>query len=211
MDIFSQKKFMIWTITLLVLLNIISLATLWYQRSERPPQQVRQGEQRQESVTQFLNRELQLADDQKKEFERLRREYVDASTKLNEEIRAAKKSLFDLLAAPAPEKTTIDKLTGEIGTKQAQLDLMLFNHLTALRTLCTPVQRDKFNTILREIRDLMRPQNPAMEKSPPPRNDGQGVRQREPDQQKRPRDPNDQGRPPQQGRKGEEKQRPPRD
>ena len=81
MDIFSQKKFMIWAIVLLVLLNILSMATLWYQRSERLPQQVRQGEQRQESVTQFLNRELQLADDQKKEFERLRREYVDSMKK----------------------------------------------------------------------------------------------------------------------------------
>jgi Spy/CpxP family protein refolding chaperone len=208
MDIFAQKKFMIWTIALLVLLNILSMAALWYHRSGLPPQTPRQADQRQESVTQFLNRELQLTEGQKKEFDRLRREHVEASTKLNKEIRDAKTALFDLVSASAPGKATIEKLTGEIGVKQAQLDLLLFNHLTTLRNNCTPAQQEKFNTILRDIRALMRPQSQGGERPPRPRDSGQEARQLRPNQQKPARDQNDQKKPPRQGRKDEGRQRP---
>jgi len=208
MDIFSQKKFMIWTIALLVILNILSMAALWYYRSGQPPQPARQAGQRQESVTQFLNRELQLTDDQKKEFERLRGEHVEASAKLNNDIRNAKTALFDLVGTSSPDKAAIEKLTGEIGAKQAQLDLLLFNHLTALRNKCTPSQQEKFNSILRDIRSLMRPLTQGGERPPRPKDDGQEARQQQPGQQKPPRDQNDPNKPPRQGRRGEGKQPP---
>jgi Spy/CpxP family protein refolding chaperone len=211
MDIFAQKKFMIWTIVLLVLLNIVSMAALWYQRSAPPPQSAGQANQRQESVTQFLNRELQLTGDQKTEFERLRMEHVEASAKLNKEIRDAKTALFDLVGTSAPDKATIEKLTAEIGTKQAQLDLLLFNHLTALRNNCTPAQQEIFNSILREIRSLMRPLTQGGDRPPRPRDDGQEVRQQQPGQQRPSRDQNDPNRPLRQGRRGDGKQPPRQD
>lgn len=211
MDIFSQKKFMIWTITLLVLLNILSMAALWYQRSVQPPQPPRQADQRQESVTQFLNRELQLSEDQKKEFEQLRRQHLEASAKLNQEMRDAKKELFDRVSAPALDKAAIEKLTIEIGDKQAQLDLLLFNHFIALRNKCTPEQQEKFKIILHDILDLMRPQNQVAERPPRQGENGPETRQQPKDDQNRPRARNDQERPPRQGRQDEGRKRPPQE
>jgi Spy/CpxP family protein refolding chaperone len=211
MDIFSQKKFMIWTIALLVLLNIISMMALWYQRGGQPPQARRQADQRQESVTQFLNRELQLTEEQKKEFERLRREHFEASTRLNQEMREAKRELFDRVGAPAPDKTAIEKLAGEIGAKQSQLELLLFNHFTALQNKCTSEQQEKFRSILHDILNLMRPQNQSGERPPRPGDDGQDVRQQRPDQQRPPREQDDQRKPLRQGRGDDGRQRPPRD
>jgi Spy/CpxP family protein refolding chaperone len=208
MDIFSQKKFMIWTIALLVLLNLLSMAALWYQRGGPPPQVPKQADQRQESVSQFLNRELLLTDDQKKEFERLRKEHFEASTRLSKEIREAKKALFDQVMAPASDKTAIEKLTQQIGDKQGELELLLFNHFTALRSKCTPEQQERFKIILHDILDLMHPQNQGRERSARPREDGQEVGQ-QPDQPRPPREQNDQGRPPRQGKQEKGRQRPP--
>jgi periplasmic protein CpxP/Spy len=209
MDMFSQKKFMIWTIALLVLLNVLSLTALWYQRIEQPLQPERQGDQRQESVTQFLNRELQLSDSQKVEFERLRKEYVENSTTLNQEMRESKTALFDLVGASSPDKATIGKLTKDIGEKQAALDLLLFNHFAALRNICTPSQQEKFKTLLRDIRELMRPQNRPGERPPRQRENGQEPRRQQTEQQKRPRPQNEQEKPPRRGdRRNDERPRP---
>ncbi|HTY35483.1 MAG TPA: periplasmic heavy metal sensor [Bacteroidota bacterium] len=208
MDIFAQKKFMTWTIALLVLLNLISMTALWYQHLERPPQQGTRADQRQESVTEFLNRELQLDDNQKVEFERLRREYVDSSSSLTEDMRSAKKALFELVGEPSPDRTAIENLAKNIGAKQAALDLLLFNHLSRLRTLCTPAQKEKFNTIFREIRDLMRPQNAVGERRPPQNDDGRKPRGQQGDDTKPRRDPN---KPPRQPQDAPQNPRPPRD
>jgi Spy/CpxP family protein refolding chaperone len=211
MDIFSQKKFMIWTIALLVLLNLLSMAALWYQRGGPPPQAPRQADQRQESVSQFLNRELQLTDDQKKEFERLRKEHFEASTRLSKEIRESKKALFDQVMAPASDKAAIEKLTKQIGDKQGQLELLLFNHFTALRSKCTPEQQERFKIILHDILDLMHPQNQGGERAQRPRGEGQEAGQQPPDQQKPPRDQDNSRKPPRQGGREEEKERPPQE
>jgi protein CpxP len=209
MDIFSQKKFMIWTIALLVLLNIVSMAALWYQRGGQPPPPQRQADQRQESVTQFLNRELQLTEDQKKDFEQLRRDHLEASTKLNQKMRTSKKALFDLAGSSSPDKTTIEQLTKEIGDSQTQLELLLVNHFIALRKKCTPEQQVKFDAILHDLINLMRPQNPGGERPQPPAGDRPGFRQQPPDKERPPRDQNDQRRPPRQGGRDSEKPRPP--
>ena len=75
-----------------------------------------------------------------------------------DDMRKTKDSLFRLLSYPETPDSLVDKVTDAIARKQKALDLQTFQHFRRVRTLCTPEQLEKYDSmVLRMFRKMGKP------------------------------------------------------
>jgi Spy/CpxP family protein refolding chaperone len=167
MTIFTQQRITAWIIGLLLILNILSVGTLWFFQFRRqpPPPEIGPG-----PVQHFLEAELQLTQEQAQQFARLRQEHSQAAKALNDAGHQLKGTLLNEVFTDAPDVEKVTRLAEEIGQKQTELELLLFQHFLALKSLCSPEQADRLQSLIHEI--VPPPGSP-----PPP---GQSPDQRQP-------------------------------
>jgi hypothetical protein len=65
-----------------------------------------------------------------------------------DDMRTAKDSLFRLLSYPATSDSVLDSMAEAIAQKQKTLDLLTFKYFKSLRTLCTPEQLPKYDSMI---------------------------------------------------------------
>ncbi|MCX6563346.1 MAG: periplasmic heavy metal sensor [Candidatus Aminicenantes bacterium] len=152
MDAFSEKPFTQKLTIFLIILNLITMAALWYvvfrrPPGGRPPREVGKGQ----DVQSFLRRELNLSDEQAAAFANLRDRFLDTARPLHDEIRKSNEAtLTELLKAQADQRT-IETLTARIGTLRGEEEKLLFLHFQELMAVCRPDQKIKFQSIMREF------------------------------------------------------------
>ncbi len=173
MNYFTKKRLLFWGIILLVIMNVSSLATVWYQqhRFPFPPAPDRPPPQR---TNQFLSRELGLTDAQAEEFQELQRQHFDKARRIQEAIREMKNKFFGELSTASPDTLKAKRIALEIGEKQSELELMTFNHFLELKNKCTFEQKSRFDGLIQElIRTMGRQHKPPPGERrlrPPPKN-----------------------------------------
>jgi Spy/CpxP family protein refolding chaperone len=170
MDIFTQKRFMTWTIIILVILNLSALATILFRELRKPPPPPPSPERRPEEVQHFLERELNLSPEQAQQFEELRKQHHFQSRAVRDEIRRLRKEIMDELFKSSPDTTKVRKLSDEIGMKEAELVRILFYHFMDLESVCQPEQNGKFRALIQELLRMIAPPEPHQppgDKPPP--------------------------------------------
>jgi periplasmic protein CpxP/Spy len=182
MDIFTRKHLAGWMIGLLVVINLVTLATLWlgvlWRPAASPPPR---GDNRPDDVNRFLERELNLTVEQAAKLEDLRRRNAAAMQSIQEEIHRLKKAEVDELLAPRTDAARIDELAAEIGTKEAEKEKVLFSHLQDLMALCRPDQQEKLRSVMGELVRLMGPPGqPTPGGKPPAKKRPEGPADRQP-------------------------------
>lgn len=145
-----------------MVMNLSSLATVWWQHHRPGPQQGSRGGP--ERVLQFLKKELELSETQVKQFVQLQREHFQKTGEIQESIRGLKYEYFGELSASSFDEKKADRLADEIGRKQAEFEKVSFSHFLDLKNLCTLEQRKKLNAIFEE---LLRKMAPPPGKPPP--------------------------------------------
>ena len=167
-------------ITLLLLTaNIITLALLWTnKKNDRGPLNAPQpGGQ----VFEFITEELKLDSAQQLTYKKLREEHQSAVRPLQDSIRKAKDSFFDLLQQENIAETTIQEYSKKIGDLEQQRDVFTFKHFQKLRAICNKEQQTKFDKIIRDVlRRMAGPKRPA---APPPPGMDRGDRRPPPPQE----------------------------
>lgn len=160
MDIFSKNKFLAWVIVILVVLNVVTLGSLWLQK-ERPnheyPGRLPEREKQRQSGD-FFSKELGLDDEQTKQLETLREEHRTAADKLIGEMRDSREQLFDLLKSDSPDMSKVSDLENTIGQKTTELEKATFEHFTKVRALCNDEQKKKFDELIGDIMKMAGPQ-----------------------------------------------------
>ena len=157
MDIFSKQRMIVWAIIVLVILNLGTLATLWinhFQRIAPPP---RSGFGPPKQARTFLTRELAFTEDQKEQLKTLQTRQMAQMDALQHDIDDLKRRMMDELLTSSAETGTIDDLAGEIGEIEAKKSRLVYTHLEEIRDLCTPQQRKRYNGIIQEILQIMKP------------------------------------------------------
>lgn len=151
---------MTWTIILLVVINLLALGTILWHVTRKPhappPPQKRDPDQTQY----FLRNELNLSEKQVQRFEELGQQHHQQSMRIKNEIHRLKGEIMNELFLAEPDLTGIKNLAEEIGSKEAEKEILLFNHFLDLAEVCEPEQREKFNTIIHELLEMIRPQEP---------------------------------------------------
>lgn len=152
MDIFAKKRFTLWTIILLVVLNISTISMLWLNQKNRPgvPPPLRALRQDQRTL-QFLQKELNLTDAQIQQYDQLRQAHAHQTRGLINDIRGLKQKMMDEIFNDEPDSTKAMEIAGLIGEKQTEVERMTFNHFLDLKELCGKDQIGKLKGLIDEF------------------------------------------------------------
>jgi Spy/CpxP family protein refolding chaperone len=171
MDYFNKKRLAFWGVTLLVIMNISALATIWFQRhrpkellSRPEPQPSGREPRADDRINTFLKQELDLTETQTGKFVSLQREHFRSAKAIHDRIRDLKRELFNELSVSAPDTVKAGRLADEIGAQQRELEKITFYHFLALKRVCTPEQQKKLATLFGELLRMLDPQ-----RRPPPK------------------------------------------
>ena len=173
MDYFTNKRFVIWTIVILVILNLLTISAFWFTNIFRifPIQRIAIHEINDKNHKQgdkFLEEELNLSEEQKKKFEDSREKHHNQSKALHEEIYVLKEQLIDELFSTEVDSSRIKMLSEEIGLKQTELEMQNNAHILELISICKPEQQEKLALLFNEMLKRSRPDEHKPPHLPPP-------------------------------------------
>ena len=138
----------------MLLLNIVVLAGIWLLRPGGGPFH-REG-QSQFRVQRFMERELNLSEEQKTAFRELRREHIRETRSYYRDIRMARKAIFEALR-DNEKNGAVDSLTSEIGRKQQELERAVYDQFSELRSICNDEQKAKFDRMMLRVMQRVDP------------------------------------------------------
>jgi periplasmic protein CpxP/Spy len=136
-------------ILVLVLINIAVIATWWVSglnetERQRPSWSGERGEFRRDFFEQALN----LDEVQKALFSELTRDHMEKIRQMNRDVEQLKNEYNEHLVKNQLNQTLSDSLFMAIAEKRASIDTSMVHHFKRLRTLCTPEQNVKFDSLM---------------------------------------------------------------
>jgi Spy/CpxP family protein refolding chaperone len=158
----NQIRFFKIVILILVILNLGTLAFLWFAR----PGSGRQ--QRQNRPADFLARELRLTPAQRNEFGRLRHEHLYRLSLLQKQERDLHERFFGEVLLPEPDSLRMKILIDSMTTIRSRMEMLTFNHFRQLTKLLTTEQKERFDRVFWKILDRVMPRLPAPPEPPEP-------------------------------------------
>lgn len=168
MNIFAKAKFTFWTIALLIALNILSLATLWYTHTDPRPPDFKPPAGDHLINERFFQSELGLTEVQSKEFEESRARHIQATGKFREDLHKIPQKLLKELFKPEPDDQKIKIYMDSIKQLKDSLEWLNLNHFLELKNICGP---EKYPRLERMFRDIMNIARPPQNQPPPPPDD----------------------------------------
>jgi len=150
-------------ILLLVVLNLCTIAFMWFNRPGRERQEERAG-----AAANFLIKELNLSAAQQKEYAEMRREHRELLDKLSEQDRVLHKNFFDLLRKEVPDTATVHLVANLIAINRRQMEMVTYDHFAKVSKMLTSDQQKKFNTIIQDVLLMVLPPPPPPSNIPVP-------------------------------------------
>jgi len=144
-------------IAVLLLTNIGVLAYfLWY---KKPPEKQEQHDNRGNGIVDQLQKEVGFTTEQLDQYKQMKDKQRETIRPMYDEMRKAKDSLFRLLKEPVISDSVTSKAADRIAERQKMLDLQTFTYFRKIRTLCTPDQLPKYDSLIQGMFSKMnRPQ-----------------------------------------------------
>lgn len=165
MNNFTNNRWLSVITLLLLTANIVTLTLLWTNK-KKDREFEKPGRQPGGQVFKFINHELNLDSVQQVTYRTLREEHQAGVRPLQDSIRKAKDSFFDLLQEENVAQTTIEEYSQRIGEFEQQRDVVTFKHFQKLRAICNKEQQAKFDKIIQDV--LRRMGGPKRPSGPPP-------------------------------------------
>jgi Spy/CpxP family protein refolding chaperone len=156
----ENSKFLKVVIVILLIINISTLAFMWMhkppmQQAPPPPPPHERND-----VFEHLTHELKLSEQQRNQYDQLRKEHHAAMESLQEKGRATHDHFFALLQNKSADSTLVSKLADSISNNQKQIELVTFYHFQKVRAICNPEQQKKFDEIIDDALQMMFPKPP---------------------------------------------------
>jgi len=171
MDLITKNRFYFWSIIVLVILNILVLATFWAQRLVPRPNHCPPGG-KPPSGGHFIMDELGLTPEQASKFQELREVYFKETGSVSNEIRELRKLILDELLASEPDTARVTQLIEGIGENEIKRERLYFDHFLKLKSICRPDQRERFESFMNELMRMIEPpglHGPRGDRPPPPK------------------------------------------
>jgi len=160
MDIFTQKKLLFRIVILLAVLNIFSLGIFFGKDIfHKPPQQERSDNNKSNDnrdVLSILERELNLTEKQSEEFKKIRSDFPDKERAVREVLNKERDSLNEEAFKNNPDEEKIKSLARKIADNEYKVELLRYEQAKEMKAVCTPEQQEKFEVLIKEIRDYLR-------------------------------------------------------
>lgn len=151
MDWMTQNKPIKWLIGILLVVNILIITIIWIlvMRDRQPPPFERGGNP--PGGADLLQKELNLTDAQKKQFENARKENFAKSDVLFQQLMGVKNNYFGELQKEKTDTVLVNSFLGKISSVQIELEKLRFEHFRYLLSICNAEQKEKFMPILKEF------------------------------------------------------------
>ena len=167
----SSRQFMLLIIVILVVLNTFALVSIWIQKSYTGRMPASDPTTEPGNISQFVKDELGLTELQVSQFENLRANLKKKTMPVLRDIHQLREQKVNEIFQTNPDQEILDRLSEEIGQKQAEMERLTNEHFLELISLCKMEQREKLRFFLQDImgvnsrRDRRPPGRPG---DPPP-------------------------------------------
>jgi len=141
-----MKKYGIYLIIILTLVNLVALGTMLFQRRIASGRQPR-TEMRM-SRFEIIRSELDLTPAQVARFEEIRFTFHSRLDSLNQTLEGSRSQLLEEIWLPQPSDTRIDSLINQINQVQMESQRLIIWHFYQFREELTPAQWQKFYGIV---------------------------------------------------------------
>lgn len=142
----------------LLVLNFGTLGYLFFRRPPHPPG----GGQR--PLDRQIVQQLQLTDEQKQQFETLKKGHHEQMLAIEKSYRATMEEYFNLLKNDTIEPRLSDSLQAVLGAMQEERAKITLQHFKSLKALCNAEQQQQFAALIPELLEVILPRKPF----PPP-------------------------------------------
>ena len=167
MDIFTQKRIALWTIILLVVLNVSLLTVIWIGRRPIEPRPI-DAPPHSERTLELLQQELGFSDEQIRQYDLLRKEHARQTLHLITDIQRLKKEMLDEVMTGHPDSVRVSQTATAIGNLQSQIEQLTFQHFLDLKELCGENQVKQLHMLMQAFFA----RNPAPGQGPQPGQEG---------------------------------------
>lgn len=169
-----------WLVGLLVVCNMALIAIIWFKPQpgysgggEREEHQGRGGKR-----MMAFDRDLNLSKEQQAKFDVIVAEqhaHVDSLKRLARDVRT---QFFNNISVAAPDTAEMTRLSNDLGNYHRLIELQTYNSFREIRSILTDVQKQKFDTITRDVLTRL-PEQPRF------RGDGMGPEHRKHEREER--------------------------
>ncbi len=160
MDIFRQQKYVMRTIIFLVLLNIGLIGFfVWRELKPHHNSLLFPKNEAYKDVSGILKRELQLDEKQAQQFNSIREDYYRKEISLKQKIKDNKDAMNAEMFNKHTDENKIMSLARQTSNFEYEMELLRYRQAKELKLVCTPEQQEKFEVLVKEIRDYFRPDN----------------------------------------------------
>src|SRR5688500_8203977 len=144
---------------LLIIIGVLLLTNIavlvYFLGQKRSTKSSSHSEKDRGGIADMLQKEVGFNDEQTAQYKQLKEKQKETIRPMYDDMRKTKDSLFKLLSYPETNDSLLNKIADAIAQKQKALDLQTFNHFKRVRTLCTPEQQPKYDSmILRMFRKM---------------------------------------------------------
>ncbi len=146
LDIIKQRRWMMITIPLLVILNFSLIANiLIHERRQGRVDNARGG------IEVFLEKELRLNPDQSQAFADIRRQHFESTVPYAEALRDSMTALVSEAFELDPNLGRASEIASNIADLHRELDGALFKHFQQLNNICSPEQQERLKGLAAEL------------------------------------------------------------
>ncbi|MBZ4189799.1 hypothetical protein [Niabella beijingensis] len=141
----ARNRTLIFIIALLLITNLALLGYTFFFSRKQPFDKEREG------FTAALKNEVGFTDNQLEQFKELKQKHWAGARADMEQIRKIKQKLFDLTRQQDVADSTIAFLADSIATLQKHAEIKTFYHFKATRSICTPEQQPRYDSLMTRI------------------------------------------------------------
>ena len=138
-------------ISIIAILLISNMAILTFFLMKKDGGRMEKRPDRKTMIADFLKKEIGFNQAQLQQYDTLSDRHRENVKKMFEGLRSSKDKQFKQLTAGDFSDSVINNVADQSAASQKTMELQMFNHLKNIRTLCTPEQLPKFDSLFVKV------------------------------------------------------------
>ncbi len=176
MNTFVKNRLTGILIVMLVIANIITIASFWMKKEEKQHSVVAKIPPKGPAF-EFIIHELKMDSVQQINYEQLRLTHRRVNDSIRKLINEERDQLFGMLKQENPADSAVQNTLNRIASQERSILLNTFTHFAEVKAICNKEQQVKFTEIIQEAIRMMGMQRPQGRgpHPPPPHKDQRGI------------------------------------
>ncbi len=150
MELANKYRMLIWVSVLLLIINLVTLATIWFKPPIPPSVMHPKIENRKKMNKGYLINELNLDSAQVELYHNSRKIHFKEVRKLKQEISRTKQLIHEEIFTETPDTVKINRWVDSIGVLNIQFERSNYRHFIYLKDQLNEEQMERFKQLMKE-------------------------------------------------------------